>query len=114
MVINHPLSASFIYYDPWHPPCSIYVPDSLFPQSLSKLYFGFVDFEKAFDKVPREVTRCAMCKLGVEEWLPFPPPKQQHQSIEGRTEPNMMDMNSVDKLSVPSSVRSRAAAGDCR
>ena len=24
-----------IYYDPWHPPCSIYVPDSLFPQSLS-------------------------------------------------------------------------------
>ena len=21
--------------DPWHPPCSIYVPDSLFPQSLS-------------------------------------------------------------------------------
>jgi len=31
-----PLSASSIYYDPWHPPCSIYVPDSLFPQSLSK------------------------------------------------------------------------------
>jgi len=24
------------YYDPWHPPCSIYVPDSFFPQSLSK------------------------------------------------------------------------------
>ena len=23
-------------YDPWHPPSSIYVPDSLFPQSLSK------------------------------------------------------------------------------
>jgi len=36
MVINHPLSASSIYYDPWHPPCSIHVPDSLFPQSLSK------------------------------------------------------------------------------
>jgi len=36
MVISHPLSASFIYYDPWHPPCSIYMPDSLFPQSLSK------------------------------------------------------------------------------
>jgi len=36
MVINHPLSASSIYYDPWHPPCSIYVPDSLLPQSLSK------------------------------------------------------------------------------
>jgi len=36
MVSNHPLSASSIFYDPWHPPCSIYVPDSLFPQSLSK------------------------------------------------------------------------------
>jgi len=36
VVISHPLSASSIYYDPWHPPCSIYVPKSLFPQSLSK------------------------------------------------------------------------------
>ena len=34
-----------------------------------KLYFGFVDLEKAFDRVPREVIRCAMRKLGVEEWL---------------------------------------------
>ena len=31
-----PLSASSIYYDPWHRPCSIYMPDRLFPQSLSK------------------------------------------------------------------------------
>jgi len=38
MVISHPLSASSIYYDPWHPPCSIYVPDSLFPQSPSFLW----------------------------------------------------------------------------
>jgi len=30
-----------------------------------KLYFGFVDFEKAFDRVPREVIRWAMRKLGV-------------------------------------------------
>jgi len=36
MVINHSLSASSIFYDPRHPPCSIYVPDSLFPQPLSK------------------------------------------------------------------------------
>jgi len=28
-----------------------------------------VDLEKAYDKVPREVIRWAMCKLGVEEWL---------------------------------------------
>jgi len=27
VVINHPLSASSIYYNPWHPPCSIYMPD---------------------------------------------------------------------------------------
>ena len=31
-----------------------------------KLYFGFVDSEKAFDRVPREVTRWAVRKLGVE------------------------------------------------
>jgi len=34
-----------------------------------KLYFGFVDLEKAFDSVLREVIRWAMRKLGVEEWL---------------------------------------------
>jgi len=32
-------------------------------------YFGFVDLEKAFDRVPREVISWAMRKLGVEEWL---------------------------------------------
>jgi len=37
MVINHPLSAFSVYYDPWHPPCSIYVPDSLFAESPSLL-----------------------------------------------------------------------------
>jgi len=34
-----------------------------------KLYFGFVDLEKAFDRVLREVIRWAMCKSRVEEWL---------------------------------------------
>jgi len=34
-----------------------------------KLYFGFVDLEKAFDRVPRDVISWAMRKLGVEEWL---------------------------------------------
>ena len=33
---GHHLSASSIYNDPWHPHCSIHVPDSLFPQSLHK------------------------------------------------------------------------------
>ena len=31
-----------------------------------KLYFGFVDLEKAFDRVPREVISWAMHKMGVE------------------------------------------------
>jgi len=39
---GHPLSASSIYYDLWHPLCSIYVPDSLFPQSLSKFPFDYL------------------------------------------------------------------------
>jgi len=30
VVINRPLSASSIYYDPRHPPCLIHAPDSLF------------------------------------------------------------------------------------
>jgi len=36
---------------------------------VKKLCFGFVDLEKAFDRVPREVISWAMHKLGVEEWL---------------------------------------------
>jgi len=34
-----------------------------------KLYFAFVDLEKAFDRVPREEVRWAMHKLRIEEWL---------------------------------------------
>jgi len=34
-----------------------------------KLYFAFVDLQKAFDRVPTEVIRWVMHKLGVEEWL---------------------------------------------
>jgi len=30
------------FYDPWHPPCSIYVPDNLFPQSFSKFSFVYL------------------------------------------------------------------------
>ena len=34
-----------------------------------KVYFTFVNLEKAFDTVPREVTRWALRKAGVDEWL---------------------------------------------
>ena len=34
-----------------------------------KLCFGFVDLEKAFDSVLREVIILSMCELGVEQWL---------------------------------------------
>ena len=34
-----------------------------------KLYFGFVDLDHAFDRVPREVISWATHKLGAEEWL---------------------------------------------
>ena len=34
-----------------------------------KLYFAFVDFEKAFDRVPRKVIWWAMRKLDIEEWI---------------------------------------------
>ena len=34
-----------------------------------KLYYAFVDLEKVFDRVQKEVVRWALRKLGVDEWL---------------------------------------------
>ena len=41
----------------------------MYKRQGKKLYFGFVDLEKAFDRVPREVISWMVCKLEVEEWL---------------------------------------------
>jgi len=40
-----------------------------FSAKSRNLYMAFVDLEKAFDRIPREVLRWAMRELGVEEWL---------------------------------------------
>ena len=36
-------------------------------QAKKKLYYTFVDLEKAFDRLPREVVRLVLRKLGVDE-----------------------------------------------
>jgi len=41
--------------------------DENFIVKRKKLFFGFVYLEKAFDRVPRELIRWAMHKVGVEE-----------------------------------------------
>ena len=35
----------------------------------NELWMAFVDLEKAFDRVPREVVRWALRYLGVDEWI---------------------------------------------
>ena len=39
------------------------------PAKKKKLYYVFVDLEKEFDRVPKEVVRWALRKLGVDVWL---------------------------------------------
>ena len=40
-----------------------------FLEKSKKLFSAFVDLEKAFDRVPRELVRWALRKLEVDEWL---------------------------------------------
>ena len=38
-------------------------------EKKKKLYYAFVDLEKEFERVPREVVRWVLRKLGVDDWL---------------------------------------------
>ena len=40
-----------------------------FMEKRKDLFYAFVDLEKAFDRVSRDVVRWALRQLGVEEWL---------------------------------------------
>ena len=40
-----------------------------FLEKKKDLFYAFVDLEKAFDRVPREVVRWTLRQLGVDEWL---------------------------------------------
>ena len=51
---------------------AIFIATQLQEKYLGKkknLYFAFVDLEKAFDRVPRDIVRWAMRKLNTDEWL---------------------------------------------
>jgi len=48
---------------------AIFIVREKFRAKGKKVHFDFVDLETAFDRVPIEVIRWAMHKLGVEEWL---------------------------------------------
>ena len=41
----------------------------LYMAANKPLYMAFVDLEKAFDRVPRDVIWWAMPKLGIDKWL---------------------------------------------
>jgi len=77
MVINHPVSASSIYYDPWHPLCSIHMPDSLFPQSLHNtllvwhppLHTPYMDDRGS--KGSKENKKLGKCIAGNREGVPL-------------------------------------------
>ena len=49
--------------------CQVSINNMQFGFMPGKLYYAFMDVEKAFDSVPREVVRWVLRKLGVDEWL---------------------------------------------
>ena len=60
----------WLYVWPWH--YAIFIVSQLQEKHLAAnkpLYMAFVDLEKAFNRVPRDVIWWAMRKLGIDEWL---------------------------------------------
>jgi len=51
----------------YHSSCFVRQMQENFVVKAKKLYFGFVDLVKAFDRVQREVIRWPVRKLGVEK-----------------------------------------------
>jgi len=69
LIVNHPSSAFTIYCDPWHPPCSIDVPDSLFAQPLSKSSWQWY-FIHLHIPEEKHTTLLAVEIITVSEYLP--------------------------------------------
>ena len=65
LIINNPLSASFIYDNPQHPPCSIYMPDSLYAQPLFKfsLVYLLINLLIWDPPLPCDALNCLDCLL---------------------------------------------------
>ena len=57
--------------------------EEILSKKKKNLWFSFVDFEKDFDRVPRDVVWWALGKLGIEVWL-FENVQPNHRNAQSR------------------------------